>query len=171
MEDTTSMPHAVESPEQNIPAGDPATDNSTTPTNHAPDTTPTSHAPDTTPTVNAPRATPTVNAPRATPTANTPDDTMPPTGSASAVDETPPPHPEPTALSEQQALTTARLMQMLSEAEERGYMRARRELTPAAPTGTDTPLWGDPRRIEAERQNVVELGDEFLSTIRPTIWD
>lgn len=149
MEDTTSMPHAAESPEQNIPADDPATDNSTTPTNHAPDTTTTNHAP------------------RATPTVNIPDDTT----TTSTVDETPPPQPEPTALSEQQALTTARLMQMLSEAEERGYMRARRELTPAAPTGTDTPLWGDPRRIEAERQNVVELGDEFLSTIRPTIWD
>ncbi len=149
MEDTPTTPSAAESPDQNIPAGDPATENSTTPTVHAADTTPTVHASGT------------------TPTANTTDDTTTPT----AVDETTPPQPEPTALSEQQALTTARLMQKLSEAEERGYMRARRELTPTVPIGSDTPLWGDPRRIESERQNVVELGDEFLSTIRPTIWD
>lgn len=147
MEDTPSTPPAAKSPEQDIPAGDPATENSTTTTDHTPDTTPTDH---------------------------TPDDTMPPTGSTPTVEETPPPQSGSTPISEQQALTTARLMQMLSEAEERGYMRARRELKPTVPPGAETPrtpLWGDPRRIEMELQNVVELGNEFLSTIRPTIWD
>lgn len=86
--------------------------------------------------------------------------------------------PEPPAaaaqpiISDADALTASRLVKLLSEAEERGYMRARRELTAAkAPAAQHAPLWSNPRRIEAEAESTIEIGDEFLATIRPTIWD
>lgn len=86
--------------------------------------------------------------------------------------------PEPPAAAAQPAITDAdalaasRLVKLLSEAEERGYMRARRELTAAkAPAAQHAPLWSNPRRIEAEAESTIEIGDEFLATIRPTIWD
>lgn len=75
-------------------------------------------------------------------------------------------------LTETDALTAARLMELLSQAEERGYMRARREM--ATTSERDVPLWGNPRRIEAEattERDKMKIGDDFLTRIRPAVWD
>ena len=75
-------------------------------------------------------------------------------------------------LTEASALTAARLLELLSQAEERGYQRARREMQPAGPR--EVPMWGDPRRIEAEEyaeRHKVKLAGEFLSCVRPAVWD
>ena len=95
---------------------------------------------------------------------------------APVVPPNPGPEPLEAPLSNTDALTAARLMQLLSEAEERGYMRARRELevNRTSPLGSEVPLWGNPRRIEAEnaeKRDRVELNGEFLSRVRPAIWD
>ncbi len=82
------------------------------------------------------------------------------------------PPAETPRLSEADALTAARLMELLSQAEERGYKRARREMEASAPR--EIPLWGNPRRIEADEQaaaDKVKIGDDFLTRIRPAIWD
>ncbi|MBD5323810.1 MAG: hypothetical protein HDS02_03120 [Bacteroides sp.] len=105
--------------------------------------------------------------PASTHTDSTPTE---PTAPASSTDN--PPASSPQRLSEADALTASRLMELLSQAEERGYRRARREMQQSSLP--ETHLWGNPRRVEnegASARETMKIGDDFLTRIRPAVWD